>query len=176
MSKKELKHYLHDLTKEQLEEQIMDLYGRFREVKTFYDFIFQPREERLLEDAKFRITKEYFPLTGRKAKARRSVAQKLIRHFIQLGVDPHIVADIMLYNIEVAQQFARERKTNQQAFYKSILKSFQEAVQYIGEQQLLPDLSSRLDKIVAESKSQHWMNLWGFEDAVYAIREENSRS
>ncbi|MBI2281553.1 MAG: hypothetical protein HYU68_12825, partial [Bacteroidetes bacterium] len=100
MSKKDLKIYLASLKKKQLEEQVLDLYDRFNEVKTFYNFVFKPKEDQLLEDAKFKISKEYFPVNSRKPKTRRSVAQNIIKHFIQLGVDNYLVADIMLFNIE----------------------------------------------------------------------------
>jgi len=81
MSKKDLKEYLQQLNKKQLQEQITDLYTRFKDVKEFYDFAFNPQENKLLEECKFKISKEYFPVSGRKAKMRRSVAQKFIRHF-----------------------------------------------------------------------------------------------
>ncbi len=38
MSKRELKKYLHELPKDQLEEQILDLYAKFKNVKTYFDF------------------------------------------------------------------------------------------------------------------------------------------
>ena len=71
-----------------MQEQVLDLYTRFKDVKVFYDFAFNPKEDKLLEDAKLRISKEY-NLNVRKAKARRSVAQKLIKHFKKYrGYDP----------------------------------------------------------------------------------------
>jgi hypothetical protein len=39
MSKRELK-YLKDLTKEQLEEQMIRLYEKFSPVKVYYNFVF----------------------------------------------------------------------------------------------------------------------------------------
>jgi hypothetical protein len=44
---------------------------------------------------------------------RRSVAQKYIKHFSTLGVDPFIIADVMLYNIEIAQAFSAENTIKQ---------------------------------------------------------------
>ena len=120
MSKRELKKYLQGLNKKQLEEQINDLYLRFKEVKTFYDFVFNPKEGQLLEECKFKISKEYFPLNRRKAKARRSVAQKHMKHFKQLGVDASVIADVMLFNIEIAQSYSGEKEIKQDAFYKSM--------------------------------------------------------
>ncbi|MDQ2180664.1 DUF6155 family protein [Marinifilum sp. D714] len=162
MSKKDLKEYIHHLTKEQLQDQIIDLYTRFKDVKEFYDFAFNPKENKLMEECKFKISKEYFPVNGRKAKMRRSVAQNYIRHFKRLGVDSSLIADIMLYNIEVAQTYTSEQFIKQESFYKSILKSFQEAVTYIRDNGLDNEFKARLNKIVDESIDQNWMNSKGF--------------
>ncbi|NOZ45618.1 MAG: hypothetical protein GXO79_02440 [Chlorobi bacterium] len=165
MSKRDLKLYLNNLNKEQLIEQLLDLYSRFKNVKTYYDFAFNPNERKLLDEAKFKITKEYFPLNGRKPKRRRSVAQKIIKHFIQLGVDSYIIADVMCYNIETAQQFSLENNIQQEAFYKSMLKSYREAVEYIEENGIMPDFKTRLNTIISQSIDQDWLNSAGFENA-----------
>lgn len=164
MSKRELKKYLHTLTKEQLEDQIEDLYGRFKDVKVFYDFAFNPQENKLLEECKFKISKEYFPLNGRKPKARRSVAQKNIKYFKRLGVDPSIIADIMLFNIEVAQAYCEERKIKHDAFYNSMLKSYIEAGDFINENGLRTELAYRIEKIAEEAWKQDWFNKLTFEN------------
>ncbi len=172
MSKRELKKYLHGLSKEQLEEQITDLYARFKEVKVFYDFVFNPREEKMLDECKFKISKEYFPINGRKAKARRSVAQKYIKHFKQLGADPAMIADVMLYNIEIAQAWSGETVIRQDAFYKSILKSFEEAVTFIYENNMQSEFKIRLQKIVDEAVEQNWFNKSFFEKAIINVNPE----
>ena len=63
MSKRALKSYLSDLSKSELEEQIVELYDRLKEVKSFYDFVFNPKEDKMLNTAKFAISKEYFPVS-----------------------------------------------------------------------------------------------------------------
>lgn len=166
MSKKDLKNYLNELSKSQLQEQIIDLYDRFKPVKTFYNFVFEPKEQILLNDAKTKISKEYFPLNGRKPKARRSVAQKIIKHYLQLGVDPNIIADIMLFNIELAQQYNLEKKVKQDVFYKSLLNSFKESVEFITKQGLANDFLIRLQNIEQETKTQNWINAEGFESIL----------
>lgn len=162
MSKRDLKVYLKELKKKQLEEQILDLYDRFNEVKTFYNFVFKPKEDKLLEDAKFKISKEYFPVNNRKPKARRSVAQNIIKHFTQLGVDAYIVADVMLFNIEVAQRFSVQKEIKQESFYKSMLKSFEQAVEFIDENKLRAEFNDRILNIITTTKQQNWMNFEGF--------------
>lgn len=163
MSKRELKKYIHDLSKEQLEEQIIDLYGRFKEVKTYYDFAFNPKEKKLVEECKIKISNEYFPLGRRKPKMRRSVAQKYIKHFLTLGMDVGFIADVMLYNIEIAQTFSSGRPPKQESFYKSMLVSFEKASEFIVTNGLLSEFKSRLENISDEADSQEWFNSVAFE-------------
>jgi putative NIF3 family GTP cyclohydrolase 1 type 2 len=162
MSKRDLKKYLNDLNKEQLEEQIIELYHKFSDVKVYYDFVFNPNEDRLVREAKFKISNEYFPVKGRKSKMRRSVGQKFIKHFITLGVDVFIIADIMLYNIEIAQTFSAEKVIKQELFFKSMLTSFQQAVSFMIEHGILSEFQSRVVAIKDETLHQKWFNHYEF--------------
>ncbi|MCL3781112.1 hypothetical protein EMN47_12050 [Prolixibacteraceae bacterium JC049] len=163
MSKRELKKYLSELSQEQLAEQIIDLYDKFKDVKSYYDFAFNPKEDKLLEEAKFKIGKEYFPTTRRKAKLRRSVAQKIIRQYKQLGVDPNLIADIMLYNIEVAQTYSMDKPPKQDSFYLSLHKSFKEATDFMMEHGIYSDFEYRIQQIIDQAWAQNWINKGAFE-------------
>ncbi|CAM3719338.1 DUF6155 family protein [Flavobacterium chungbukense] len=169
MSKRDLKKYLGELTKGQLEEQLIELYEKFAPVKTYYDFVFNPKEDKLLQEAKVKISQEYFPIKKPgakwrpKAKMRRSVAQKLIKHFIMLGVDSYIVADIMLYNIEIAQTFSSQNLIKQELFYKSIFNSFDQAVNFIISNGIFNDFKLRINSIYEETLQQKWKNKYDFE-------------
>ena len=149
MSKRDLKKYIAKLNKEQLEDQIIDLYTRIKEVKQFYDFAFNPKEEKLIEECKFKINREYFPAKGRRAKTRRSVAQKCIKHFKQLGVDAPIIIEIMLFNLETAQRYSSRRKVYD-TFYRSMIKSFEELVKYVIDNNMQVTYKMRINKIAEE--------------------------
>ena len=84
MSKRDLKKFVSELKKSQLEEQLLELYDKFPEVKTYYNFVFRPNENNLLKDAKIKISNEYFPIRGKRPKMRRGTAQKFINHFIKI--------------------------------------------------------------------------------------------
>jgi hypothetical protein len=165
MGKRALKKYLADLKKKELEDQVMDLYMRFPVVKEYYDFIFNPKEDKMVQEAKARISNEYFPLKRRRPKARRSVAQKYIKHFMKLGVEPHLIADVMLYNLEVAQSF-ETNKNVPDAFYKSMLNSFNEMVRFISLNALLPNFKDRLIKVYEISQKESWVYKEGFSRAL----------
>ena len=162
MRKKKKKKYLSELNKEQLEEQIIELYEKFSPVKVYYNFVFNPKEESLLQECKLKISNEYYPLKklGRrsKPKMRRSVAQKYIKHFTLLGVDPFVIADVMLYNIEIAQTFSSEHVIKQDLFFKSMFNSFEQAVTFLIANGILNDFKPRIISIHKETMEQKWRN------------------
>ncbi|MBN2238068.1 MAG: hypothetical protein JW729_10945 [Bacteroidales bacterium] len=158
MSKKTLKKYLSYLSKEQLEEQVLDLYDRLKEVKEFYNFVFNPNENKRVEECKFKIQNEYFPVSRRKPKKRRSVAQKQIKSFIKLGMESALIADVMLFNMETAVLFSEKNIVKQEAFYMSIQKSYAEADKFIIEHGLSPSYQERLQKISNTVWEQNWFN------------------
>jgi len=170
MSKRDLKKYLSELNKTQLEEQIIELYEKFNPVKVYYDFVFNPKEDNLLKECKIKISNEYFPqrTSGkpRKPKMRRSVAQKYIKHFILLGVDSFLIADIMLYAIEIAQTFSAEKIIKSELFYKSMLNSYGQAVSFLIANGIVDEFKERIVAINNQSIAQNWFNAVEFEVAM----------
>ena len=162
MSKRDLKKYVAELNKEQLEEQILQLYEKFSPVKVYYNFVFNPKEETLLQECKLKIYNEYFPVkkAGRrsKPKMRRSVAQKYIKHFLVLGVDSFVIADVMLYNIEIAQTFSSENVIKNDLFFKSMFNSFEQVVIYLIANGILTDFKLRIIAIHNGTIAQKWYN------------------
>lgn len=169
MSKLALKKYLSDMDKDALAEQILDLYERIPQVKTYYDFVFNPKEEKLVQEAKIKISNEYFPTRRKRPRKRRSVAQNFIKQFKILGLDPKLLADVMLFNIEIAQTFTASYPLKQESFYKSMYNSFQEALQFIIYHHLLEELSGRVDLILDQTEAQNWMNAHYFEELMERI-------
>ncbi|AOW10118.1 DUF6155 family protein [Flavobacterium gilvum] len=175
MSKRDLKKYLNELTKEQLEEQVLELYEKFSPVKVYYNFVFNPKEETLLQECKLKISQEYFPVQTKgkrkKPKMRRSVAQKYIKHFILLGVDPFVISDVMLYNIEIAQTFSSENLVKQELFYKSMFNSFEQAMNFIISNGIISEFKNRLLNIYKEASDQKWMNISDFSATIELLED-----
>ncbi len=166
MSKRALKKYISDLDKAALEEQIIDLYDRIPEVKTFYDFVFNPKEDKLIDDAKVKVSNEYFPTRRKRPRKRRSIAQKYIKHFKTLGMNPVLLGDLMLFNMEIAQTYSDTAPSQPDAFYKSMLNSFKEVLQYAVYHQLTENFSGRLEEVIRQAETQKWPNAYLFEEAA----------
>lgn len=172
MSKRDLKKYVASMTKEQLEEQFVLLYEKFPEVKTYYNFVFNPKEDKLADAAKAKIANEYFPQKGRRPKLRRTVAQKFIKHFITLGVDPPVIADVMLFTIETAQKYSAKRTIKYSSFYNSMLVAYRQALDFTVKNGIYPDFKKRLAAIPDSAKTQRWDNHWDFREALSRIDDQ----
>jgi hypothetical protein len=162
MSKRELKKYVNQLSKEQLEEQILEMYDKFLPVKTYYNFVFNPDEAKLIRGAKFKISSEFFPVGKKRPKMRRSISQKYIKHFMSLGVDSYLIADLMLYSIEIAQTLFADRTITQQAFFKGMLSSFQQAIRFMIDKGILFEFIPRVEAIKERAIQQAWQNQFEF--------------
>ncbi|MFY0591094.1 DUF6155 family protein [Roseivirga sp.] len=166
MSKRALVKYLQSLNKQELEDQVLDLYTRFKPVQTYYNFVFNPKEDKMVEEAKLKIANEYFPLKRKRARARRSVAQKYIKQFLLLGLDPVLIAEVMLFNLETAQRFNAKKRINQEAFYKSMFNSFDQAISFVESNGLRAVFKDRIRAIVEIAWDQEWYNAEGMENKV----------
>lgn len=163
MSKLKLKKHLQTLTKKQLEEQVIELYDKFKPVKTYFNFAFNPKEDKLLEDAKVKVSKEYFPTTKRRAKLRRSTATKLIKHFQDLEMSANIIGELMCYAIEIALIYTERRTIKNDNFFVGIFRQYQEAVTYTSRNNL-KQFEERLTEIAEQTWQQDWFNKSSFQD------------
>ena len=168
MSKKLLQKHLVELQKEHLEIMVLDLYDKFPEVKTYFDFVFNPNENKLLEQARVKVANEFFPLKRKRPKARRSVAQKYIKHFKTLGMSPELIAEFMWYNIGLMHTFCEE-KPQRLPFFKSFCNFYKEALQFASYHQIIPLYKTQILAVYTASKD--WENTYDFEMSLQTIED-----
>lgn len=168
MSKKLLQKHLVELQKEHLEIMVLDLYDKFPEVKTYFNFVFNPNENKLLEQARVKVANEFFPLKRKRPKARRSVAQKYIKHFKTLGMSPELIAEFMWYNIGLMHTFCEE-KPQRLPFFKSFCNFYKEALQFASYHQIIPLYKTQILAVYTASKD--WENAFDFEMSLQTIED-----
>ena len=168
MSKKLLQKHLVELQKEHLEIMVLNLYDKFPEVKTYFNFVFNPNENKLLEQARVKVANEFFPLKRKRPKARRSVAQKYIKHFKTLGMSPELIAEFMWYNIGLMHTFCEE-KPQRLPFFKSFCNFYKEALQFASYHQIIPLYKTQILAVYTASKD--WENAYDFEMSLQTIED-----
>ena len=149
MSKPALKKELLKLTKEQLVEQILDLYDKNKSVKEFYDFYLNPRNEKeLAEKYKKIIRKEFSTERPERAGLKYSVAKRAISDFKDLQPSPEVLADVMLTLPECACEFTYRYGDMDEPFYNGAYNNYKAALAFIAKNGLLEKFRKRAHQCV----------------------------
>ncbi|MFY9215366.1 MAG: DUF6155 family protein, partial [Flavobacteriaceae bacterium] len=109
-----------------------------------------------------------FPLKRKRPKARRSVAQKYIKHFKTLGMSPELIAEFMWYNIGLMHTFCEE-KPQRLPFFKSFCNFYKEALQFASYHKIIPLYKTQILAVYTASKD--WENAYDFEMSLQTIED-----
>jgi len=149
MSKATLKKELQKLTKEQLVEQILDLYDKNKSIKEFYDFYLNPKNEKeLAQKYKKIIRKEFNVENPMRSSEKFSVAKRAISDFRDLQPSPEALADVMLYLSESACELTYCYGDYSEQFYNSACNSYKTALEFMYKHNLLDDFKPRAKQCV----------------------------
>ena len=149
MSKANLKRELLKLTKEQLIEQILDLYDKNKAVKEFYNFYLNPLNEKdLVDKCKKAIRKEFNVERPERGNAKFSVAKKAISDFRDLQPSPEALANVMLYLPESACELTYCYGDFSEQFYNSTYNNYKSALDFISKNGLLNKFKLRAAQCV----------------------------
>ena len=147
MSKLQLKKELQRLSKEQLIEQITELYDSYKPVKEYYQTFLNPGNiQELFEKYKAIIVNEFYPNTKSwNPKTRFSVAKKAIADFGALKPPPKLLADLMVTLAENASHFTYDYGNMTEQYYNSTVNNFERALKYLHKEGLLDDFKLRCE-------------------------------
>jgi hypothetical protein len=169
MSKPKLKKELQELTKEQLIEQILDLYDKNKAVKEFYNFYLNPRNEKeLAEKYKKQIRKEFNVENPMRSTEKFSVAKRAIADFKGLQPSSEALADVMLYLPESACELTYCYGDYSEQFYISAVNNYATALEFINKNNLLDEFKARAKQCV------EWASVcgYGFADEIAEVYYE----
>lgn len=149
MSKTELKKHLQTLTKEQVIEQVLELYGNCKPAKEYFEYLLKPDEKGQLMKYKAIIINEFYPKGNRfNPSLRFSVAKKAITDFRALKPSPELLADLLVTLPEMACQFTSEFGDMTEQYYNSTITNFEIALKFLQQNNLLEDFKLRCEDCV----------------------------
>jgi hypothetical protein len=167
MSKSALKKELQKQTKEQLIEQVLDLYDNNKAVKEFYEFYLNPlNEKELFEKYKAIIIHEFYP-KGKYSdpKMRFSVCKKAIADFRALKPSTELLAELMFVFAETICEFTYQFGDMWEQYYISAANNYEAALKFLKKNNLLENFKLRAEQCLK------WANEcgWGFGDDIDAV-------
>ena len=159
----ELKRNLEDSSKDELFNDIIDLFKKNKFVKDYYNAKYS-NSDSVLNKYKKIIKDEYFPDKG-EGKERISIAKKAVTELMKLSHDKNHIADIMIYYVEIGVEYTNCYGDINDAFYSSMENMYHRAALFLDENDILDEFEDRCKKIVDDAEGIGW----GFPDVLAQI-------
>jgi hypothetical protein len=162
----DLKRNLKELTKEDLIKDIVDLFKKSEFAKDYYISKYSTDNNSLplLNKYKEIIQNEFLPERG-DGKGRLSVAKKAITEFKKISQDKTLIAELMIYYVEVGVDYTNTFGDINESFYTSMEGMYEKAIKFIVDNKLVHLFKDRCIKIVHETDGIGW----GFHDELKSI-------
>lgn len=147
LTKTALQKHLQQLEKEELIAEIVHLFGKFKMVNEHFQMEYGEDTKEVVNTYKHKIRKAYF--SGRRIRRPKTASvKKLIAEFKKVALFDYDVIDLLLYRVENSIEFAKTYEYMTEAFYKSILSAFAEAIGLIVKVNVWSDFRDRCEKSI----------------------------
>lgn len=168
MKVNELKKKLNAKSKEDLIKDILDLFKKNQFVKDYY--LVQKSDKNnspVFLKHKEIIETEFFPKRG-DGKARLSVAKKAVSEFKKLSSNKMLIADLMIFYVEIGVNYTNEYGDINENFYFSMESMYEQALKFISANNLSNSFQDRCLEIV-----ENTVNIgWGFHDELSELYKD----
>ena len=152
MSKSSVKKSIKDFEAPQLQELILDLYGKSKEVKEILDFFANPDIEKKSEDYKSVLYKEATRYSRRGYRPRMPRLRTTIKRFrVLLEPGDEAVADLMVF-VALALIGLGEEGRHRDTLYDNIGKFVGETFVFLSEHGMLDDYMPQFRKAMSRLK------------------------
>lgn len=151
VSKKSLLIHLQKSDKEDIIEEVLTLFDKFKNVKEFYSAELSDVKNPLLDRYKKKITEAY-ALPNPKERTTNINLNRLITEFKKISIYDRELIDIMLFRVEcgVNAFVLKNRRTS--TFYNCILSNFEEAIKLMIADNSTGEFRQRVKKILKDAE------------------------
>ncbi len=134
MSLTDLKKYLKELTKDETEQELINFYKTFKNIKEYYDVkLNKDNEKEILEKYKKKILREFFTISGNYGKANFKIIKEVISSYRKISDNYESIVDLYLYAVENAVEFQAITGEDDYKFINNILNIFEDATNFMCE-------------------------------------------
>ena len=150
-NKRELNKYLEHLSKKELEQEVLKLYTKFKEIKAYYQLELGSEEDRLnlLNAYKEQITLKYFPNRGFGDPSNAEI-RKILNEYKKIAIFKHEIAALLLHRISIAIKYSRKYGYCEDSLYNSVYSNFEELLKLMEEHKLTNLFLKDCKKVVGE--------------------------
>jgi len=149
LTQKALLKHLNKSEKEDIINEVMVLFNKFKNVKEFYQAELSDEANPALESYKRKISKAY-EKANPKEKTTNANVNRLLKEFKKISIYDRELVDLMLYRVECGVAAFKRNNRRSPTFYNCILTTFQDAVKLITSDGGLEGFQHRIDRILKD--------------------------
>lgn len=168
MSKAKLKKHLMTLSKEQVVDIMLELYGASKEASAWLEFYLEPNSDAELEKYKKAIRDQFYGRNDWPKDPSFRECNKLITAFKKLVPDTHAIAGLMLFYVEQGCSLTAQFGDYDEPFYTALENNFNKAMKFMSQNGLVEEFSPRIQKMI---KSVECCG-YGFPDTLWDMYYE----
>lgn len=159
---KELRQYLEQRSREELADDIVELYKKLDAVKDYYSLRLKGSyNEQLVDRSKATIRQAFFPGRGF-GEANLSLARKAVSDYRKVSSSTEGLIDLMLFYVEMGVQYTNTYGDIDEPFYQSLETMYTRAAKLIVDHSLNAQFETRCRDIVGNTAGIGW----GFHDSL----------
>lgn len=163
-----LRKQLTTATKEQLIEEVIELFTKFDVVQKHFALkLKSDTQTEILADYKARLSKAMLPKSDW-SEPKVSEARRIINEFQKVARSPSAVADLMLFYVECGIKFLNDLGDYKASFYDSLERMFEAALKLARKNGMEAEFKDRCEEIVAKSSDMGY----GLGDALQILLDE----
>lgn len=170
---RELRKYLKELSKKELEDEIVHLFKNFPSVKEYYSSMINPELNKdLLEKYKKIIMKE-FTVVNYKYNISYKACRDAIKSFNKVCNQKDLVAELMFYYAEVGIEFTKTYGDINEQFYVNIASAYEKALFYVFDNDIEDDLKDKAYYLMEKGQGIGWGFSDWLEDLYYNYYQDD---
>lgn len=154
----DIKKELKKIDKNKLIDLVVELYKKNKSVKEYFDFYVNPNEKELFIKYRDKVFEAFYPKRGYTLKLKDG--KQAISDFKKLGPSQELIADLMLFYVEVGVHYTNNFGDIDEAFYSSLESTFVAALTLMRKENILDKFANRASNVVSDTADIGW----GFHD------------
>jgi Family of unknown function (DUF6155) len=153
-----LKKYLTTLTEAELREELLKLFSKLDQVKSYYAQELATKEDRtnMLQAYKKRLYSQVYTPKGNPKNINNAAMKLIIAEFEKISVFPHELVDLILYRVELTTEYANAFGGALDSEYNAAVTAFKKAVKLIRVHKLKSTFDARIQKIFEADNLDFW--------------------
>jgi hypothetical protein len=150
LTKKALIKHLTKSDKEDIVQEVLTLFDKFKNVKEFYTAELTGEANPMLERYKKKITIAYSSENPKERRTNLNV-NKLIKEFKKISIYERELADLVLHRVECGISAFQKNANRSATFYNCITNSFEDAIKLISANDYQDEFRQRVHQILKSS-------------------------